>query len=131
MILFLTDYGQRLQPVNPPRQRPFSQQYFVLYPRPPLPQQQFSAATQQQIPDQPIAQQQLTNIPFTNQQQITGASYMPQTQSAFQQGIKTAPVQPQQVTSYSPQSQMLPLPPQSPFISVPNGAYYYGFQIKH
>lgn len=130
MILFFTDYGQRLQPVNPPqippRQRPFSQQYFVLYPRPPLPQQQFSAATQQQIPDQPIAQQQLTNIPFTNQQQIPVASYMPQTQSAFQQGIKTAPV-----ASYSPQSQMLPLLPQSPFISVPNGAYYYGFQIKH
>ncbi|KAG8175133.1 hypothetical protein JTE90_023415, partial [Oedothorax gibbosus] len=223
-------YGQRLNPTNlsplPVRQQGFSQQYFVLYPRPPFPpqqqfstttqqqipvnfnqatgqeqfstatqeqqitgqrlsavtqqqmpvdfkpasaQQQFSKSTQQQIPinfNQPTAQQQFSiateqqhktkqqpsevtqklqmpinfnrpisqqpSIPFTNQQQIPVSSYAPQTQ--FQQGIKTAQVQSQQ-NIYSSSQPLTPMmshqPPQSPFIPVPNGAYYYGFQIKH
>ncbi|GBM78553.1 hypothetical protein AVEN_211850-1 [Araneus ventricosus] len=110
-------YGQQ-QPVPrpPPQQQPVSQQFFVLYPRPPLPvQQQFSSnpnqATQQQIPVTFTTQQQIP-VSYTPQQQVGKTSYSP-------------PVQ--QISQYSVD---VPSPVQS-VQQVPSGPYYYQFQIRH
>ncbi|CAL1287771.1 unnamed protein product [Larinioides sclopetarius] len=108
-------YGQQ-QPIPrpPPQQQPVSQQYFVIYPRPPLPvQQQFSStpnqATQQQIPVTFTTQQQ---IPVSYQQQVGKTSY-------------SSPVQ--QISQYSVDV----APPVQSVQQVPSGPYYYQFQIRH
>ncbi|KAF8787681.1 hypothetical protein HNY73_009256 [Argiope bruennichi] len=109
-----TAAGYRQQqpvPRPPPQQQPVSQQYFMIYPRPPLPvQQPFSSnpnqATQQQIPVSYTPQQPMT------QQQMGKTSY-------------SSPVQ--QISQYSVDVAS----PMQPVQQMPSGPYYYQFQIRH
>ncbi|GFY78998.1 uncharacterized protein TNIN_395061 [Trichonephila inaurata madagascariensis] len=133
-------YVQTAQPVQsaprmPPQQQPFSQQYFVIYPRPPLPiQQQFSAipnaVTQQQLPitsygppPQQLHQQQ---VPVSFSTQLPTSAYIPQAQP---------PIVQQQLgkTSYSPQVQQISQYSLGsiPVQAAPSGPYSYQFQIRH
>ncbi|GFS85522.1 uncharacterized protein NPIL_150461 [Nephila pilipes] len=135
-------YVQTAQPEQPapripPQQQPFSQQYFVIYPRPPLPvQQQFSTnpniVTQQQISTasygalpQQLNQQQVP-VSFATQQQLPTSSYLPQAQQPItQQQLSKMSYSPQvqQISQYSLNS--------APIQAAPSGPYSYQFQIRH
>ncbi|GIY79358.1 uncharacterized protein CDAR_553051 [Caerostris darwini] len=122
-------YSQQQQPIPrpPPQQQPFSQQYFVIYPRPPLPGQQLTTYPNQAngqlsyVPQSPQVYQQQVPVSFETQQQIPISSFMPQVQ---QQAIVQQPMQVSQQAIDTTSS----IKTQQP---APSGPYSYQFQIRH
>ncbi|GIY40837.1 uncharacterized protein CEXT_665901 [Caerostris extrusa] len=121
-------YGQQQPIPRPlPQQQPFSQQYFVIYPRPPLPGQQLTTYPNQAngqlsyVPQSPQVYQQQVPVSFETQQQIPISSFVPQVQ---QQAIVQQPIQVYQ-QAIDTTSSIKTLQP------APSGPYSYQFQIRH
>ncbi|XP_042906776.1 TSC22 domain family protein 1-like [Parasteatoda tepidariorum] len=119
-----------------PMRQPISQQYFIMYPMAPMPIQQSlrtSSVTYQQNPsNQPLSQQQvpISSAAFSSPRPSAATVSNQQTIKTQQQPASFVSQQQVPMQSYAPQT-LQPTQNFPMFGSIPNGAYYYGFEIHH